>query len=217
MRKIVIFGAGGFGREVLEMINQINLIKPTWDVIGFIDDAQEVNTQISGKVVLGGLNYLNDEIKEETGVVLAIGNPQVKQKIISKISSTLLYYPVLIHPNVVLPSNISEYSFGEGTIICPFTFVSLNVRIGKHVLINVNCTIGHDAQIGDFSCLMPNVNVSGEVVLGERTYGGVGSKIINKVKVVSDVTIGAGSVVIKDIESSGTVMGVPARMIIKNS
>lgn len=216
MKKIIIFGAGGFGREVAELITQINSNSAKWEILGYIDDGIEVGKELNGYKVLGGLNYLNNNINEEMAVVLAIGNPKTKEKIVSLIQNANVYYPVLIHPNVVLPSNSNDFNIMEGSIICPFTFISLNVTIGKHVLLNVNCTIGHDATIGDYSCLMPSVNVSGEVNLGPRTYGGVGSQIINQVDVVSDVVIGAGSVVIKSITESGTVMGVPARMIIKN-
>jgi sugar O-acyltransferase (sialic acid O-acetyltransferase NeuD family) len=216
MKKIIIFGAGGFGREVVELISQINSKQLTWEILGYIDDGIEIGKEFNGYKVLGGLAYLNENISEDTALVLAIGNPKTKEKIISKINNANIYYPVLIHPNVVMPSIDKDISIGEGSIICAFTFISLNVVIGKHVLINVNCTVGHDAVIGNYSCLMPNVNVSGEVILGDRTYGGVGAKIINQVNVVPDVTIGAGSVVIKSIEVSGTVMGVPARMIIKN-
>lgn len=215
-KKIAIFGAGGFGREVLELIYQINAANghDIWEITGFLDRL-EPGTQINGVPVLGDVDYLN-QTKEELNVVLAIGSPQTKQRIVSQITNPLIKYPVLIHPSVVMPTDKSLCNIAEGTIICAFNFISSNIKVGRHVLLNVTCTLGHDATVGDFSSFMPSVNISGEVNIGQRVYGGVGAQIINKVNIADDVTIGAGSVVLKDVGPNCTVMGVPARVVIKN-
>jgi len=206
MKQIVIIGSGGFGREVAWLIEDINLKNLEWEILGFVDD-NHVGEEINGYKVLGGLDWLNNQ---ELFVVCAIGDPTVKMKVIKKIQNSKNKYPILIHPSVI-KSPLIEY--GEGTIICAGNILTVNIAIGKHVIINLDCTIGHDAILGDFSTILPSVNVSGNVILEERVTLGTGSQVIQGITIGKNTTIGAGSVVVKNIPTNVVAVGLPARPI----
>lgn len=211
MEKIAIFGAGGFGREVKFLIDQINEKNNSWTFVGFFDDGIEEGTFVNGFKVLGGLKDLNN-YKETISVVFAVGNPIIKRKIIQKIDNNLINFPNLIHPNVQIGSD-EFVEIGEGCIIAAGTVITVNIKIGNHVILNLLSTVGHDTVINDYASFMPGVNISGEVIIEEGVYVGTGAKIINQVKIGKDTIIGAGAVVSKDIPEKCTAVGVPAKPI----
>jgi len=208
MKKIAIFGAGGFGREVAFLIEDINKKNCQWKIIGFLDNTKK-NEIINDYKVLGGLEELN-KIKEELYLVIAIGDPATKKNVVQKIKSPLVKFSTLIHPSVIISDRVE---IGEGSIICAGNIITTNIKIGKHVIINLDCTVGHDAIINDYCSLMPSVNVSGEAEIGECSFLGTGSLIINQRKIGKNVIIGAGSSVIKDIPDNCTAIGSPAKPI----
>lgn len=210
VQKIAVFGAGGFGREVKMLIDQINAVNPQFEFVGFFDDGVTKGTAVNGFSVLGGTEELNKWVSP-IAVVLAIGNPATKKKIVSKLSNQNISYPSLIHPTALLGAD--DVSIGEGCIICAYNVITVNVTIGNHVILNLACTVGHDTVIGDYSSFMPAINISGEVVLGEGVYGGTGAKIINQVEVGSYTVIGAGAVVAKSLPAHCTAVGIPAKPI----
>jgi sugar O-acyltransferase (sialic acid O-acetyltransferase NeuD family) len=208
--KIAIFGAGDLGREILLLIRQINRLVESWDIIGFFDDNENIGTTINGIKVLGGLQDLN-VWKGRLHVVFAISDTELKKKLIAKLTNQNITYPVLIHPNVE-HHEFQNIKFGKGSIICSGNIFTTDIKIGDHVLINLNCTIGHDCIISDFCSIMPGVNVSGKVKLGEGVYIGTGSQIINYISIGDYTTIGAGATVIDDIQSHAVAVGTPARI-----
>lgn len=148
MKDIVIIGAGGFGREVAWLIEDINKNKLEWNIKGFIDDNPSlIGKLINGYKVIGDLAWLK---KQNIYAACAIGNPITKKNIISKLNGTKVKYPVLIHPSVIKSDIIKV---GEGTIICAGNILTVNIEVGKHVVINLDCTIGHDVKIKDLSLI----------------------------------------------------------------
>jgi sugar O-acyltransferase (sialic acid O-acetyltransferase NeuD family) len=215
MKKIAIYGAGGFGREVHSLIEHINLILPTWEFIGYFDDGISKGKIINGKPILGGLK----EAKEigKINMIIALGSPVIKQRIVNNLDGCLIYFPVLIHPQAIVPHDSSIFSVGEGAVITAGCILSVNTKIGKHVLINVNTTVGHDVEINNYCSIMPSCKISGEVTIGEKCFIGVGSTLLNQISIEDNVTIGAGSVVLKSVtEKNVTLMGNPARIMLKN-
>lgn len=211
MKKIAIFGAGGFGREVKWLIDDINAVSPVWDFIGYFDDDFSHVSKIDPKLFLGSKKDLN-QWQEELHVVFAIGNPIVKRNIIGQIQNSRLQYPVLIHPTVCIGNSVT---IGEGCIICAGSILTVDIQLGKHVILNLCCTVGHDAVIGDYSSFMPTVNISGEVITGACIYAGTGANIINQVIIGDEVIIGAGAVVTRELPAKCTAVGVPAKPINK--
>ena len=210
MKKIAIIGAGGFGREVKMLIDQINAVENKYEFIGYYDDGKDKGTIINGFPVLGKVSDLNS-ISEELFVALALGNPIYKKNVVSLINNSKITFETLVHPNVLIGND--EVSIGKGTVICAGNIITCNISIKDYVTLNLACTIGHDTVLENFVSLMPAVNVSGEVVLEEAVYVGTGAKIINQVSVGKNTTIGAGAVVSKSIPENCTAVGIPAKPI----
>lgn len=209
MKDLYIIGAGGFGREVAWIVERINSIKPTWNLKGFIDDNETLWGSTEGEYrVFGGCEYLS--ALEDVYAVCAVGSSNVRKKIIEKLKDTSVKFATLVDPSVLYSNSVK---IGEGAIVCAGTIITVDVNIGDHVIVNLDCTIGHDAVIDDFVTIYPSVNVSGNVLIGECSELGTGTQIIQGKKVISNTIIGAGAIVVKDCLESGTYVGSPAKKI----
>ena len=211
MKDIAIFGVGGFGREVLALIKDINKVKPTWNIVGFFDDGYEKGLTINGYPTFGTAEDLNKWDKE-IAIAISIGNPVIKKKILDKIHNPQVSYPTLIHPTAWIGDD-DFIEIGKGCIICAGNLITTNIKIQDFVILNLGCTVGHDTVIKDYSAFMPSVNISGEVTIGEGVYVGTGAKIINQLEIGDYAIIGAGAVVAKTIPPRCTAVGVPAKPI----
>lgn len=211
MKELYIVGAGGFGREILWLVQRINEHAPTWKFSGFIDDNEELHGLIrDGYPVLGGCDYLQ-KLTNDVWVVIAVGAAQVKKKIVEKLEQCLnIKFATLIDPSVLLSDSVS---IGEGSIICAGSVLTVDVEIGNHVAINLNCTVGHDAVLQDYTTVYPGVHISGNVSVGQCVELGTGSQIIQGKKIENNIVVGAGSVVTKDLAEQGTYVGVPVRRV----
>ena len=210
MNKIAIVGAGGFGREVQMLIEDINGQKDTWQFIGYFDDGIESGLIVNSNSVLGGIVELN-QWKEKLHVVIAIGNPVTKKYIRRRINNSNIAFASLIHPSVIIDKQTSNID--DGCIICAGNILTVNINIGKFVILNLACTVGHDTFIGDYCSVMPGVNLSGEVVLRNSVYVGTGAKIINQIEIGEETIVGAGAVVSKSLPPFCTAVGVPAKVV----
>jgi sugar O-acyltransferase (sialic acid O-acetyltransferase NeuD family) len=204
---ILIYGAGGLGKEVLSLVRALEHFEP----MGFIDDGLRKDTMVKGVRVLGGLDVLNS-FSTPVNMVIAIGDPSAKSILVKMIDPSRVYFPVLIHPSVILQDEES-IRCGEGSIITAGCILTTDISIGSHVLLNLNTTVGHDVAIGSYASVMTGVNIAGTVKIGDGVLIGSGSNIINGVTVGNFSKIGMGAVVIKDVESETTVVGVPARKV----
>lgn len=211
MKSIYIYGSGGFAREVAWLIEEINKEKEKWEIKGFLDDnSDNWGKTINGYKVLGDYTYLKN-INKSVYVSIAVGNPKFKENIVNNIGSNeLINFATLIHPSVQKSDLIK---IGNGTIICAGTILTTNINIGKHVILNLDSTIGHDVVIKDFATVSPSVNISGNVKIGKSVSVGTGSAIIQNTNIGLNSTIGAGAVVIKDIPNNCTAVGVPAKPV----
>lgn len=210
MNKIVIYGAGGFGREVQWLIESINKVEKTWDIIGYVDDGVEPGTLVDGYPVLGGLEKIR-EYDETLAIVCAIASVKIRKRIIDKIKEMGKYqFPNLIEPEVKMSQRIK---MGQGNIICAGNILSVNVTLGDFIILDWSCTVGHDVKIQSFVTVYPGVNISGCVEVGDCVELGTGSKIIQGKNICKETIIGAGAVVVKDIVEKGTYVGVPVEKI----
>ena len=211
MKKIAIIGAGGFGREVHMLIEQINEVKTEFDFIGYYDDRIAIGTLINGYPILGSISDINN-VDFHLSIVSAIGKPAIKENLLNSIKNPFIAYPTLIHPSAYI-GNRKYVQIGEGCIITAGVIITININIGKHVILNLSTTIGHDTTIGDYSSFMPNSNISGEVILNKCVYVGTGAKIINQLEIGEYSIIGAGAVVAKSLPANCTAVGIPAKVI----
>ncbi len=208
MRDLIIYGAGGLGRDVAELVRRINDLHRIWNFLGFIDDNSNATSVWGGKGVLGGFDFIVN-LDKTIDVVLAIADPASKRKIYENLKRiSHVHFPVLIDRDVEIASAVP---IGEGSIVFHFCSVSVNSSIGNCVLVSTGTNIGHDAILGDFCSIMPSVNISGNVTLGTETFIGVGSSIIQGKTTGCRSVIGMGSIVLNDVGNYCTVFGNPAK------
>lgn len=211
MQKIAIYGAGGFGREVACLLNIINKREPTWDFIGFFDDGRYKGEQVSHfGPVLGGIDELNNW-EEKLAVAIAIGSPKTIKSIVEKIKNDRIYFPNIIHPSFVIV-DVQTFTIGHGNIIQGGCYVSCDVCIGDFNVLNGAVVIGHDANVGNYNVFMPDIRISGGVHIGECNLFGVGSIVLQEIKIENGVRLGAGSVLMTKPKENSLYMGNPAKI-----
>lgn len=207
MKDIAIYGAGGFGRETSLLIQQINQVHDTWNLVGFFDDRVAPGKVIDNLPVFGGLVAIN-QYPEPIDLVVAIADPAVRQTLVNKIKNPKIHFPVLIHPNANTGAPVN--SFGRGCIITAGVILTTGIHLEEFVIVNLSTTIGHDVTVGKCSILMPGCSISGNVKIGEGSMIGTGARILQNLSIGSHCRIGAGAVVTKDISDNKTALGVPA-------
>ncbi|CAI2795948.1 MULTISPECIES: acetyltransferase [Pseudomonas fluorescens group] len=216
VKKLVILGAGGFGREVhawlLDSIRS-GACKPTdeviWKIAGFIDDFSNAPDIFPGLPPI--LSKIDEyEPEPDSYVVCAIADPAAKKVLANKLLLKGVKFFSLIHSSVVVGTNVT---IGKGAVICPFTVLSSDLVVGSFVTINSGCTIGHDSSIADYCTLSGHCDITGGAKLEEGAFLGSHAVIIPKVTVGEYAVVGAGSVVIRKVGPGVTVFGVPAKRI----
>ena len=211
MKDLIIFGASGFGREVAWLVERINKIEPTWNLLGFMDDDESIQkSEINGYKVLGKTGDINKY--PDAYFVIAVGASKTREKIVNgmRMVNPIVKFGTVIDPSVEKSDLVT---IGEGSIICAHTIITVNIAIGNHVIINLDCTIGHDAVLHDFVTLYPSVNVSGITDIGHAVELGTGMQIIQGKSIGDYSIVGAGAVVVKDIPARCTAVGSPAKPI----
>jgi len=185
-----IIGAGGFAREIAaHFYRSLNAEPVFWVETNWMAD---------------GLRDLNN-ITKRGYAILAVGDPILKRRLVEA------YCKGVSFPS--LNDGTSYSPLAEGVIVCKGAIVTIGVKFGKHVHLNLNVTVGHDCCIGDYTTINPGVNISGAVTIGAMCNIGTGASIREKIIIASGVTIGAGGVVVKNITEPGTYVGVPVRRI----
>lgn len=209
MRDITICGAGGLGREIAWLIDRINQVEPLWNIIGFVDDTEH-SENLGGYSIVGDTDWLVN-YGGRLSVAIAVGASKTRKYLYEKIrNNKSIDFPNIIDPSVILSDRIT---MGKGNLICAGSVLTVDVSIANFCLINLDCTIGHDARLHDFVSLNPSVNVSGGTVLEECVEMGTGSQTIQLREVGTGTIVGAGAVVNKNLPANCTAVGVPARPI----
>lgn len=209
MKKIVLYGAGGFGKEVASIIEVLNKIEPRYELLGFIDDGPEYSegTVINGYPWLGHSEWILDH-KDDVWCTCTVGNAHTK----AKIQKTLTEQGVKFETIIAYGGFIGKYTnIGAGCVFYGGVMVSVNCTIGDGVIINQGCNIGHDAVIGDYTTIMPGTGISGAVKIGSEVSIGGHAFIVPERKIGDGATIAAGSIVFTNVRAGTTVLGNPAR------
>ena len=194
--KYAIIGAGGFGREVYHQMKHSVFGETDF----YVDD-----------------EYATDKIKPMSSidittckVLVAIGDPHKRQAVVSRLPENTEFF-TFVHRSVIMPDD--DIVIGEGSIICAGAILTTNIKIGKHAQLNLQTTIGHDCEIGDFFTTAPHVAISGNCKIGDRVYFGTNSCVKEKISICDDVTIGLNAGVVKNIADPGTYIGTPCHKI----
>ncbi|MBR1578194.1 MAG: serine acetyltransferase [Bacteroidales bacterium] len=214
MTNLAIYGAGGFGREIACYIKRINDESPTWNLIGFFDDGLPKGKQLQYGPVLGGLEDLN-AWPEKIAIVVSIATPKTVKYIVDRITNSLVEFPNIIDPSVTF-LDLPSVRMGKGNVIGANSLLACNTFLGDFNLINWYVQMGHESCMGSFNVVMPNVNISGGVAIGDLNFFGVKSTVLQYTKIGDHVTLGAASVLLKNAENNATYYGNPARIIRKD-
>ena len=210
-RPLVIFGAGGLGREVLLLVQQLNEAGAGWQVRGFYDDQPPTTPTVAGLPYLGTAADLN-ATPEPLAVAVAVGSSTSRAAVVARLTSPQLRFPALVHPEVRAAPG-QRLHLGAGCLVQQACILTCDITLGRFVLLNLGCTVGHDAVLGDFCSLMPHANVGGGAQLGAGCYLGTNATIIQQVQVGAGTVVGAGAVVVRDLPAGITAVGVPARQL----
>lgn len=215
MRKLTplaIVGAGGFGREVAWLADDINQEEPTYDFVGFVDDGQSSTAE--DYPVLSATDQWISDGRTDVQLVCALGDPVTRMNVAIRLSRAGFSFATLIHPSVKRSRHVR---IGPGGMICADNILTTNIDIGAHALLNLDCTVGHDSRLADYISMMPGVHISGDVTTDIGAYFGTGAVAINGVRVGAWSVIGAGAVVSSDIPRGMIAVGVPAKPIKPNA
>jgi sugar O-acyltransferase (sialic acid O-acetyltransferase NeuD family) len=201
MKKLCIFGAGGFAKEVYWLARQCYR-----EVDAFIDIQKDCN--------YNGIKTETEDYFDPNRhvAIVAVGEPHLRKKITTKIQDRYSgrIFDILIAPtaNIMDSSTIIHY----GSVICSNCVITCDVALGPHAQLNLATTIGHDTKVGAFFTTAPGAHISGKVNIGECVYFGTNSSTIEGINICNDVVIGAGACVVKDITESGIYIGIPAKI-----
>jgi sugar O-acyltransferase (sialic acid O-acetyltransferase NeuD family) len=209
MKRLLIVGAGNFGREVLDWALAVPHAKRDWEIGGFLDSRPQVLNGFNVPyTILGDPDTFG--FGADDRVICALGDPTIKLKYCRRLKARGAVFASLMHPTTILGSNCR---YGEGCIFCPGAIVTNNVTLGNFVTLNAYATVGHDAVIGDGCTLSGHADVTGWAVLGEGVFLGSHAAVLPKARVGEYTLVGAGSIVVKRTAPHTTVFGVPAKTL----
>ncbi|WP_246142400.1 acetyltransferase [Lacisediminihabitans profunda] len=207
-----MIGAGGFGREALDVVQAINGIGDgIFDVLGVVDDSPTaLNLRRLGDLDVPYLGDIDQLIEGDNSVeyLVGIGSPEIRRSIGERLHGLGFTAAIAVHPRAGIGSHVR---LGEGTVVCGGVQLSTNSSVGIHVHMNPNATVGHDADIGDYVSINPAATISGDVTIGTGALIGAGAVVLQGLTVGDHAVVGASACVVRPVEPGATVKGVPAR------
>ena len=209
---IGVYGASGFGKEVMPLV-RAQFTELNKEHFVFIDDGQ-ANTDLNGYQVLSYTDFINNS-KTDKRVTIAIANSQVREKLVARLDQDSVQHLEIQAANTVI---LDEVEMGEGSLLCPFTCITSNIKIGKFFHANIYSYVAHDCIIGDYVTFAPGVKCNGNIHIEDHAYIGAGAVIkqgtpTQPLVIGRGAVVGMGAVVTKSVPAGVTVVGNPARIL----
>jgi sugar O-acyltransferase (sialic acid O-acetyltransferase NeuD family) len=214
MTDLLIYGAGGHGREIAWLANAVFAerggVAPR---LAFIDDAVQVGLSDERD----GLHVwaLADAVTRmpQAAIIPGVGAPAARMAIVERLADVKRSPPILVHPSVQRSSRVQ---MGEGTVVAAGVILTVDVVLGRYVHVNIACSLSHDTRVGDFTTIAPGARICGNVEVGRGVWIGAGATIINgsperKLVIGDGSVVAAGACVVATVPAGITVAGVPAR------
>ena len=207
-QKLLIIGAGSVGKFIAYNLNQFI---QSFEVIGFLDDdASKHNTIIAGFPVLGAVEKVQEFSEKGIAIVWGIAFPSIKKKLFDQYQNLSFDFPNFIAKDAWVSEAVT---FGKGCIVYPGTAINYETVIGDFVVINMNCSLGHNCSIQSFSSVAPGVNLGGNTKIGNCVEMGIGSSTVQGITIDDNAIIGGQAMVVSNISNADVVVGIPAKSI----
>jgi sugar O-acyltransferase (sialic acid O-acetyltransferase NeuD family) len=210
---LFVYGAGGFGKEVMDIARRQNAATGQWSELCFVDDVRPERTRYGARL----FPFESAEVREQLDgaeFVLALGEPSSREKLGKRLSEEGVRLGRVIDTSALVSDTAV---LQEGVVVAPLCSISSDARLGLHVCVNTMSIVGHDVDVGDYSVISSMVNIGGGCVIGSGSYIGMGALIKEGVRIGSNVIVGMGSVVYADIPDDVIALGNPARVARPNT
>jgi sugar O-acyltransferase (sialic acid O-acetyltransferase NeuD family) len=206
---LVILGSGGYAQEVLWVLDDLNVDTPRWEFLGFIDPAAPTKKgqSLYERPILGGFEAAGS-LPENVFFASGIGNPLARRKEALKAEELGWHAASLVHPTVTIARQVE---MGPGTVVGAGSILAPYAKLGRHCSVNLHVSIGHNSVVGDYCVLAPGARLSGFANLGEGVFVGTNASIHQGQRIGSFSTLGANSILVTDLGSNKSSLGVPAR------
>ena len=206
--RLVIAGTGGHSESVFDLAQSLG-----HEVIGFLDNVTS-KTKLNGIPIFKNVNSIGNSLA--FGVVVAVGNGLLREKIVTEIKKTSkgVHFPNMVHPSAVVSASAQ---MGIGNVVMPFAYVGPKSTVGNFCIINTHSSIDHDSTIGTYVSIAPGVIMGGNVTIQNHTFIGIGTKILDNIQIGENSIIGAGSLLNKNLPNNVVAYGAPASVIRKNA
>jgi sugar O-acyltransferase (sialic acid O-acetyltransferase NeuD family) len=211
VQQVVIIGAGGGSRDLLDIFEACNQVQMTYEILGFIVEAQYATpgTLVNDKPVLGGFDWLGAH-RTSVLAICGVGAPNARARLVRQAEVTGISFCSIVHPTAIVTPRVQ---IGAGTSIGAGCILTNQIQIANHVYVNIGCTISHDCILEDYVTLCPGVHIAGNVTVAEGCFIGMAATIIEQKHIGPWAIVGAGSTIIHDVPPHCTVAGVAAKII----
>jgi sugar O-acyltransferase (sialic acid O-acetyltransferase NeuD family) len=208
MKRVIIVGAGGFGREVYNWAKDHPDCGSAWEIAGFLDDNPAALEGFDyPKPILGQVGAHRPAATEL--FLCGVGTPAIKRALCEQLLDRGATFLTLVHPSVTLGKNVK---LGNGVVLCPGVVLTCDIRVGDFAMINCLSSAGHDVCIGNWATVSAHCDLTGHTKLGESAFMGSGARILPNKEVGPRALVGAGSVVLGNVPADSKVFGNPARI-----
>jgi sugar O-acyltransferase (sialic acid O-acetyltransferase NeuD family) len=210
LRKLLLVGAGGFAREAAEAVRAVNAIRPTWELLGFLDDDPgKLGTTLAGLPVLGPLAALSEY--PAAHVVLCPGRPDnygIRPKLVERLALDDERYATIVHPTATTGLSCE---IGAGSVLLAHVDLTADVVVGRHVVVMPQVVLTHDVRVADYATLASGARLGGGCQVGHGAYVASGACLREGISIGDRAMVGMGAVVTRDVPADRLWYGIPAR------
>lgn len=210
MEPILVFGAAGHASVVIDAIER----QGRYRIAGLVECVARPGAEVLGYPVLGLESELPQLLRTAStkAMAIAIGDNWQRLAVAGRLQAMVpgLEFPTVIHPRATVARSIS---CGEGAVLLAGSVINSYASVGRFCLLNTCSSLDHNAVLEEGASLAPNACVGGATHIGRCTSVGLGASVIQKLSVGAHCVIGAGAVLVCDLESGVVAYGNPARVI----